>query len=127
MSKHKKKNRDPWVAFINRMLNRKRAKREFKIPSDYIMSVADQLHRTNPSKDIIYNTLVGFYEVAFEKGYVRKGDDITWFKAKQKAKLDQEFGQFLDYLDDISRDKSGIKLSFAEWKDNQQKLNQNKK
>jgi len=125
MSK-KKKCKDPWMGFVNKIFYRPRADRKYQVPVDYVMSIADQLHKTNPSRDIIYNTLVGFYGVAFERGWLRRGDDILWFKAKRQQRLDYDFNQFITYLDDLTHDKSdGVKLSFTEWKEQQQNLKSN--
>ena len=96
----KKKTKDEWVVFVNRILNRPRAKRDYKIPKAYILSISDQIWRTTPSRDIIINTLTEMYSTAYEKGYLRKGEDIAYFKAKQQKHLDAEFNQFKDEMDD---------------------------
>jgi hypothetical protein len=106
MSKKKKKNVDPWVAAVNGVFNRKRAKREYVIPKDYILSVSDAIWRTQPTKEIIYNTLAEFYSVAFERGYLRKGDDCLTFKTKQEKHLTEAFNQFMTELDDSIHEKS---------------------
>jgi hypothetical protein len=97
----KKRNKDPWNLFVSGLLKRKRANREYKLPKEYILSIADNIWRTNPSKDIIYNTLLEMSGIIYRKGFERKEDDIAFFKRKQKQHLDQEFGKFQDRLDDI--------------------------
>jgi len=123
---HKKK-KNPWTAFVNRLLNRKRAEREYSVPTAYIMAVADKLHRINASREIIYNTLVEFWSVAFEGGYNRKSEDISWFKTKQNKHLEEGFNTFMDYLDDLVHCKSEEKFTFKEWEESKKNsANQNK-
>jgi hypothetical protein len=106
MGKKKSKNKDPWVSAVNGVLNRKRAKRDYVIPKDYLFSVADQIWRTQPSRDIIYNTLAEMYCVIFERGYLRKDEDIKFFKAKKEKHLEEEFNTFKDFLDDTIHERS---------------------
>lgn len=102
----KKRSKDEWVNFVRAIFKRKRADREYSLPKDYLQSVSDSLWRTNPTKEIIYNTLSDVAKVMFEKGFQRKEDDIAFFKAKQKQHLDKSFKQFMDDLDDRIHIKS---------------------
>ena len=97
----KKKSKDPWNSFVSGLLKRERASREYKLPKEYILSIADNIWRTNPTKEIIYNTLLDMATVIYQKGFERKGDDITFFKRKKQQHLDHNFNQFKDQLDDI--------------------------
>lgn len=96
----KKKNKDEWSALVKKTLNRKRSNREHKVPTDYLLSLADSIHRINPSKEIAYNTIKDVYVGGYEDGYVRAQADARFFKAKQKQHIEAEFKQFQDSLDD---------------------------
>lgn len=101
MSKKRKgKNRGNWESFINRIFNHPRADRQYKLPSDYIMSIADKIHKTNPSREILYNTLVEFASVIGEKFYMRRLEDEKWLKEKKEARLRKGFNAFKDWLQD---------------------------
>ena len=99
MSK-KKRSKDEWVNFVRKIFSRRRADRSHKLPKDYIMSVADAIWRTNPTREIIYNTLAEFYSVAYEKGFIQRGEAFAWFKAKQEKAFDDDFKEFMTALDD---------------------------
>lgn len=101
MSRKKKNRGDQWESFINKILKRPRAKRDYVLPADYIMAVASNIHKTNPSLEITYNTLVEFAGVIYEKGYTRKEEDIRWFKEKKEKRLKEGFNAFKDWLDDL--------------------------
>jgi hypothetical protein len=119
MSKRKKK-KSPWNAFVSRIFTHRREDRDIMIPRDYLLSIADNLHRTNPTKEIIYNTLVGMAGVLIEKGYNKRMSDATWFKQRQNKHFEEDFGQFLDYLDDMAHRRE--LLTFAVWEKNQRQL-----
>jgi hypothetical protein len=104
----KKKSKDPWVRFVESLFTRNRAKRPYTIPKEYIMSVADNLWRANPTKEIIINVLTEFGTVMYEKGFQRKTNDIAWWKEKQEHHLKEKFDKFKDSLDDLIHEKSNI-------------------
>jgi len=97
----KKKSKDPWNSFVSGLLKRKRAKRDSALPKEYILSIADSIWRTNPTKEIIYNTLLDMSGVIFAKGVQWKEQSYLFFRQKQKQHLDQEFKKFQDELDDM--------------------------
>jgi hypothetical protein len=99
MSKTKKK--DPWVSAVNNVFKRKRADRKYTLPKEYILSVADSIWRTTPTKEIIYNTLLDMSSLMFEKGFRRKEEDTKFFREKQNQHIETEFRKFKDELDDI--------------------------
>ena len=107
MSK-KRKNRDHWEYFVERIFKRQRANREYTLPADYIMAVASTIHKTNPTLEITYNTLVEFAGVIYEKGYNRKAEDIRWFKEKKEKRLKNGFNAFRDWLDDLVHSNNKI-------------------
>jgi len=105
------KKKNTWESFINRMLTRKRANREAELPTTYLMSVADSIWKTNPTKEIIYKTLKDVAIVLYEKGYAKKESDIAFFKAKQTKRLNDDFKRHMDDIDDIIHEKSNLKKS----------------
>lgn len=131
MSKKKKRNKDPWVSTVNSVLNRKRAKRELKVPKDYILSVADNLWRTQPCKEIIVNTLTDMSTCLMEKAYMKARDDMKFFKDQTKREFEQEWQEFATYLSDKVLCKDGSVGTFADWQKAQRDLkrsnNQQKK
>jgi hypothetical protein len=102
----KKKPKDEWEVFVSNLLKRKRANRKYVLPTAYLESVADQLWRTNPSKEIIYNTLVDVATVMFTKGFDRKQQDVINFRQKQERHMETEFKKFCDQLDDMIHSKN---------------------
>ena len=97
----KKKSKNPFNRFIRGMFNRKRADRRHKKPSSYLYSVADSIHRTSPSMEILFNTLSEVYETAYDRGYERRIADDKWFKERREKRLKKGFNAFLDSLEDL--------------------------
>lgn len=123
MSKYKKKrDKSSWESFVSRIFTRKREYRPYILPKEYLMSVADQLWKNNPTKEIVYNTLVGVASLMYERGYNRKGDDCKRFKSLQEAHMEAEFKEFQDYLDDYIHNKDEIKPTFTEWQAKQAEI-----
>lgn len=95
------KKKSPWNKFVSGILKRKRAPREYKLPTAYILGIADSLHRQNPTKEIIYNTLIDMATLIYEKGLQRTRDDMAFFKNKQLKHMEDDFNLFKDSLDDM--------------------------
>ena len=93
-------NKDDWNKFIKRLLARKRSDRKYSVPRDYIESLADRIFTTNPTKEILINTLVDFYEVSFGHGYQRKDSDIRFFKEKRDKQIKVAWNKERDGIDD---------------------------
>jgi len=85
---------------------KKRDKFPHVVPVDYLMSVADQLHKTNPAKAIIYNTIMAVWKEGYNKGYFRRLNESKRFKEKEIARIDKDFKLFCDKLDDEIHEKS---------------------
>jgi len=100
MSKHKKKKGDEWTIFVNKIFSRKRANRSQVIPTDYLLALADKIHRINPTKAIVFNTLKEVYCVAYEDGYIHCQEDCKFFKDKQNKHFSDDFKKELDGIDD---------------------------
>ena len=94
------KNKDEWTKFIKRLLARKRSKRPYILPREYIEAVAKSIHDANPTLGIITNTLADLYSVAFARGYDRKESDIKFFKEKQEKAIFADWNKIKDAIDD---------------------------
>jgi len=101
----KKKYKDEWARFINTLINRKRKVRPYTIPRDYLEAVADSIHRTNPTKEIIVNTLVDVYSTCFEKCYERFIADNNFRRAKEDLRFEADWKRFKDEVDDLVNNK----------------------
>lgn len=101
----KKKYKDEWSRFINTILTRKRKVRPYVIPRDYLEAVADSIHRTNPTKEIIVNTLVDVYSTCFEKCYERFIADNNFRRAKEDSRFEADWKKFKDEVDDLVNNK----------------------
>ena len=84
---------------------KERRKHLFKHRS-YLDATADRIAVTLPTKDIIYNTLLAVYEVAFSEGYMTRIDDAAWFKMKQEEHRKNSFNRVKDHIDDIIFDRT---------------------
>jgi hypothetical protein len=108
MSKKKRKIRTPegeWESFVTKMLARKRDKRDFALPMDYLGAIADSIHKTNPSQDILLNTLVDVAGVVGEKFYLRAMADSKSFRDKQESHRKEDWKKELTQLDDRIHNK----------------------
>jgi hypothetical protein len=108
MSKKKKPSKDPWVNFVRSVFSRKRVARGFKLPKTYLESLADRLHRVNPTKAIVYHTLVDVYCKAGVIEYTRCQDDQRFFRDKQKQAFERDWNAFKDEIDDMIHLKSNV-------------------
>jgi len=96
----KKKYKDEWTRFVDTILKRKRAHRPYVIPRDYLEAVADSIHRTNPTKEIILNTLIDVYSTCFEKCYERFIADNSFRRLKTEKRFEADWKKFKDEVDD---------------------------
>ena len=107
-------------------MSKKKKKKPIKYPhlisKEYLVAVANKLWSMNPTEKITFNTLVGVWKEGYNKGYFRRQEEIVRVRQKQESRLEEEFKQFTDYLDDKIHDKSGMPLSFEEWQKNQKEL-----
>lgn len=101
-----KKFKDEWARFVNTLVSRKRKVRPYTIPRDYLEAVADRIHTTNPTKEIIVNTLVDVYTTCFEKCYERFIADNTFRRAKEEQRFESDWKKFKDEVDDRIHDKN---------------------
>jgi hypothetical protein len=96
----KKKFKDDWSRFVDTILKRKRAHRPYVVPRDYLEAVADSIHRTNPTKEIILNTLIDVYSTCFEKCYERFISDNNFRRVKTEKRFEADWKKFKDEVDD---------------------------
>ena len=101
----KKKFKDDWSRFIDALMKRKRTYRPYTIPRDYLEAVADSIHRTNPTKEIILNTLIDVYSTCFEKCYDRFIADNSIRRAKTEKRFEADWKVFKDHVDDLVNNK----------------------
>jgi len=120
-----KKSKDSFVRAVNKCFTRRRENREYKLPTAYIYSVADVLHRQNPTKEIYVNTLTEFASVIYERAWVRRGEDFSWWKKKKEKNLNDEFNLWVTYLDDLVACKDGSVTTFDAWQKEQQRKRSN--
>lgn len=79
----------------------KRATRGHKIPVDYIDALSDRIHQTSPTKEILNNTLEGFYSIAYTKGYMRHLSDDISYRNQKKQRFEEEWNKILEEIDDL--------------------------
>jgi hypothetical protein len=102
----KKPSKDPIVNLIRSFWTRKRAKRPYVVPLAYLEALADNLHRQNPTKVIVFNTLKELYCKVFEDCYARFTDDRLWWRANREKALKADFDKVKDEIDDMVHAKA---------------------
>jgi hypothetical protein len=110
MSK-KKASKDPIVNLIRTFWSRKRAKRGFMFPKEYVLALSDKLWRMNPSKAIVYQTLTNVFCKGDVIGYTRRIDDARFFREKQEADFKKDWDAFKDSVDDLIHKKSNVQVA----------------
>ena len=98
--------KDNWNKFIKKLLARKRSNRQYSIPRDYIEALADRIFSTNPTREILTNTLVDFFKVAFGHGYERKCSERRLFKDRQTKLIQNSWNKEKDAIDDLIHSKN---------------------
>jgi len=68
---------------------------------DYILSVADKVHKIIPTKQILINTFVDVYKTAFTEGYLTRLSDSVWFRDKQNERREASWNSIRDHLEEI--------------------------
>lgn len=98
--------KDNWNKFIKKLLSRKRSNRQYSIPRDYIEALSDRIFSTNPTREILTNTLVDFFKVAFAHGYERKCSERRLFKDRQAKLIRDSWNKEKDAIDDLIYNKN---------------------
>ncbi len=94
-----------WKVFINNIFSRRRADRRHKISKDYIIAVADAIHKTNPTKEILINTLGEFAATIYPKAYFKRMSDEKFFRDKREKRFDREWKKELENIEDYIHPK----------------------
>lgn len=102
MSKKKKNKVNSW---FSRIFTRRRANRAHKLPMAYIEALADKIHREQPTKQIIINTLAEFAETLLTKGYTWCQSDDKFFRSKQEKAFESDWNNQRTLIDDLINSK----------------------
>lgn len=81
--------------------NKGRVKRSHTLPKDYLEAVADRIVKTNPTTEIVNNTLEGVYSVAYTKGYSRRMSDEKLFRDRRTSHFENDWKKELTAIDDL--------------------------
>ena len=89
MSKNKKKTDAPPLK-----------RRKYTMPTEYLDMVADRILTTNPTKEIIFNTLCGIYQKGRDDGYFFSKDESKRFRDRREAVITDMFDHLRDKVED---------------------------
>lgn len=89
MSKSKKKPGAPPVK-----------KRKYTMPTEYLNMVADRIVSTNPTSEIVFNTLCGVWQKGREYGYFESKDESKKFRDRREAVIKELFDNLKDKVED---------------------------
>lgn len=103
----------------------KRPKYPHLIRKDYLIGVADRLHGMNPTKEIVFNTVLDVWKEGYNSGYNRRQEEMMRFRQKSNKRFEDEFNDFRDFLSDMITVKDGTKITFSEWVEAQKELKKN--
>jgi hypothetical protein len=79
--------------------------RPYKLPMEYIEALSDRITSIVPTEEVLTNTLVGFYSVAFSRGYSRRLSDSKFFKEGRERALKQSWDEFITDIEDTIHPK----------------------
>lgn len=71
-----------------------------RIPKDYLIAVANRIVSTNPTEEIIFNTIRDVWIDVYGRGYLRHIDDAKAFRDAREADIKKSFDSFMDSIDD---------------------------
>lgn len=74
--------------------------RKYVMPTEYLDMVADRILTTNPTKEIIFNTLCGVYQTGRTNGYFEKNSESARFRDKREATIKEMFDSIQDMVSD---------------------------
>jgi len=80
-----------------------------KYPMDYLFSVADKIHKTNPTRKIILNTLMDVWGDGTEYGYLRSKSDDKYFRDKREKRRKNSFDMAMTNIDNLINNKNKSK------------------
>lgn len=76
-------------------------RRKYTLPSEYLQMVADRIVSTNPTKEIVYNTLCGVWNKGREDGYFVKQEEAKKFRDRREAVIKDLFDHLKDKVEDV--------------------------
>ena len=76
-------------------------KRKYTLPAEYLELVADRVVSTNPTKEIVYNTLCGVWQKGREDGYFVKQEEAKKFRDRREAVIKDLFDHLKDKVEDV--------------------------
>ena len=75
--------------------------RKYTLPIEYLLMVADRIVSTNPTKEIVYNTLCGVWNKGREDGYFVKQEEAKKFRDRREAVIKDLFDHLKDKVEDV--------------------------
>lgn len=71
----------------------------------YLESIADRIVQTSPTRDIVFNSLLAVYEVAYSEGYITRIEDSKHFKAKREEHRKASWDRIMNHIDDLIHER----------------------
>ena len=78
----------------------KRKERTYTMPTEYLSMVADRILTTNPTKEIILNTIKSIWQDGRDNGYFSRLSEASKFRDKREATIKEMFDALKDRIDD---------------------------
>lgn len=75
-------------------------KRKYTMPTEYLNMVADRIVSTNPTKEIVFNTLCAVWQKGREHGYFESKDESKKFRDRREAVIKDLFDNLKDKVED---------------------------
>lgn len=75
---------------------------------EHLNYVADRILTTSPTREIIFNSLLGIYELAYAEGYQTRLSDSRYFKDKQESRRKESWNAIRDHIDDLCHKEESI-------------------
>ena len=76
-----------------------------KHPKDYLLSIADKIHKTVPSLTILYNTLNEVWAHGADYGYQRRIEDEKYFRDKRDQRRKNSWDMAATNIDNLIHNK----------------------
>ena len=85
---------------------KKRPIRPHDWKEDYLVALADKLHKVNPSQRLILNTLKDVASTFYTSAYERRICDSARFRAKHDKTVEDNWKKEQDHIDDLIHEKN---------------------
>ena len=76
-------------------------RRKYTMPVEYLDMVADRVVSTNPTKEIVFNTLCAVWQKGREDGYFVKQEEAKRFRDRREAVITDMFDHLKDKVEDV--------------------------